>query len=95
LLHLGLQDTFRLFDQAPKSFSWWDYRLLGFRRNAGLRIDHILASANLADQCKACIIDKVPRGWEKPSDHAPVVAEFGAPTDTLPPTPVASDALPG
>ena len=95
LLHLGLQDTFRLFDQAPKSFSWWDYRLLGFRRNAGLRIDHILASANLADQCKACSIDKVPRGWEKPSDHAPVVAEFGAPTDALPPTPVAPDALPG
>jgi len=74
LLHLGLKDAFRLFEQAPKSFSWWDYRQLGFRRNAGLRIDHILLSAPLAAACTACMIDKTPRANEQPSDHAPVVA---------------------
>jgi len=77
LLALGLRDTFRMFDQAPKSFSWWDYRQMGFRRNAGVRIDHILASPPVADACMGCVIDKVPRGWEKPSDHAPVIACFG------------------
>jgi exodeoxyribonuclease-3 len=76
LLDLGLRDTFRMFDQAPKSFSWWDYRQMSFRRNAGVRIDHILASPDLADLCIACAIDRTPRGWEKPSDHAPVVADF-------------------
>lgn len=75
-LALGLQDAFRLFDQAERSFSWWDYRMLGFRRNQGLRIDHILASAPLAERCRACSIDKAPRKLERPSDHAPVVAEF-------------------
>lgn len=78
LLGLGLQDTFRLFEQPPRIFSWWDYRQMGFRRNAGLRIDHILATADLAARCRACEVDKIPRGWEKPSDHAPVVATFGA-----------------
>ena len=79
LLELGLTDTFRLFDQPPKIFSWWDYRQMGFRRNAGVRIDHILATPGMAARCSACIVDKEPRRWEKPSDHAPVVATFGAP----------------
>jgi len=76
LLELGLQDAFRLFDQPEKIFSWWDYRMMGFRRNAGLRIDQILLSAELARRCTACTVDKVPRKLERPSDHAPVVAEI-------------------
>lgn len=72
----SLVDCFRLFTQSPKTFSWWDYRAGGFRRNHGLRIDLILASQGLAANCKACYIDREPRTWEKPSDHAPVVAEF-------------------
>ena len=74
LNELGLVDSFRMFEQADKSFSWWDYRMLGFRRNRGLRIDHILLSATLAARCTACAIDRVPRKWEQPSDHAPVIA---------------------
>ncbi len=74
LLDLGLKDSFRLFEQAEKSFSWWDYRQLGFRLNKGVRIDHILLSASLATRCTSCIIDKAPRKWEQPSDHAPVIA---------------------
>lgn len=77
LIGLGLQDAFRLFEQAEKSFSWWDYRQLGFRLNKGLRIDHILLSKALASRCTACVIDRVPRKWEQPSDHAPVVATIG------------------
>ncbi len=73
---LGLQDAFRLFEQPEKSFSWWDYRMMGFRRNLGLRIDHILLTAPLAQQCSACWIDKAPRKLERPSDHTPVVAEI-------------------
>lgn len=73
LIKLGLHDSFRLFDQSPKSYSWWDYRMMGFRRNAGLRIDHILLSDELRAICSASSIDKVPRGWEQPSDHAPVI----------------------
>lgn len=76
LIELGLTDTFRLFEQEPKSYSWWDYRRLSFRRNAGMRIDHILATQALSKRCTACIIDKTPRAWEKPSDHTPVVAQF-------------------
>ncbi len=76
LLGVGLSDTFRLFEQAEKTYSWWDYRMLGFRRNAGLRIDHVLASAELARRCTASTIDKAPRKLERPSDHAPAVAEF-------------------
>jgi exodeoxyribonuclease-3 len=76
LTDLGLKDSFRLFEQAEKSYSWWDYRMMGFRRNAGLRIDHILVSAELAQRCTASIIDKEPRKLERPSDHAPVMAEF-------------------
>jgi exodeoxyribonuclease III len=74
LLDLGLSDAYRLFEQAPKTYSWWDYRDLGFRRNKGLRIDHILLSAPLRERCTACEIDKAPRKLERPSDHAPVVA---------------------
>lgn len=76
LLGLGLNDVFRLFEQPEKSFSWWDYRQMGFRRNAGLRIDHILASAPLAAKCTECVIDKEPRRHEQPSDHTPVWARF-------------------
>lgn len=73
---LGLRDAFRLFDQPERIFSWWDYRMMGFRRNHGLRIDHILLSAALSASCTACSIDREPRKLERPSDHAPVVAEL-------------------
>jgi exodeoxyribonuclease-3 len=76
LLDLGLKDAFRLFQQPEKIYSWWDYRMMGFRRNAGLRIDQILVSAALAQRCTACTVDKEPRKLERPSDHAPVTAEF-------------------
>jgi len=76
LLDLGLTDVFRKFEQPEKTFSWWDYRAAGFRRNAGLRIDLILTSAPMTTRCTASYVDKEPRAWERPSDHAPVVAEF-------------------
>lgn len=76
LLDLGLQDAFRLFSQEEHCFSWWDYRAAAFRRNLGLRIDHILVSPMLAADCAACQIDPTPRRLERPSDHAPVIAEF-------------------
>jgi exodeoxyribonuclease-3 len=76
LLDLGLRDLFRLFDQEERLFSWWDYRMLGFRRNHGLRIDLILGSKPLAEACTSCRIDKEPRRRERPSDHTLVVAEF-------------------
>ena len=76
LLKLGLKDSFRLFEQPEKSFSWWDYRLNAFRRNLGLRIDHILLSSALAPGCKSSTIDTKPRQAERPSDHAPVLAEI-------------------
>jgi exodeoxyribonuclease-3 len=76
MLDLGLQDTFRLFEQEEKSFSWWDYRAAAFRRNMGLRIDLILASKALSKKCTACQIDKEPRQLERPSDHTPVYAVF-------------------
>lgn len=78
LLALGLKDSFRLFPQPPQSFTWWDYRQAGFRRNLGLRIDHVLASTPLASTCTSCVIDTAPRKLERPSDHAPLVAHFGA-----------------
>jgi exodeoxyribonuclease III len=74
LQQLGLRDAFRLFDQPEKSFSWWDYRMMGFRRNHGMRIDHILISN--AVNCSVCSIDKTPRKLERPSDHTPVLAEI-------------------
>ncbi len=76
LLDLGFADAFRLFEQPEKTYSWWDYRMMGFRRNHGLRIDHILLSPELAKRCHACSIDKAPRRLERPSDHAPVIAEL-------------------
>lgn len=76
LLALGLSDAFRRFEQAEKSYSWWDYRMMAFRRNFGLRIDHILVSKPLAQRCRSCVIDKAPRKLERPSDHAPVIVEL-------------------
>ena len=76
VLALGLADAFRLFEQPDKEFSWWDYRLAAFQRNWGLRIDHILLAPELARRCIACRIDKSPRRLERPSDHAPVLAEL-------------------
>jgi exodeoxyribonuclease-3 len=73
---LGLADAFRLFDQAEKSYSWWDYRMAAFRRNLGLRIDHVLLSGPLANRCRACVIDVEPRKLERPSDHAPVLCDL-------------------
>ncbi len=75
---LGLQDSFRLFEQPEKTYSWWDYRMLGFRRNQGLRIDHILLTPPLAQVCTSSIVDREMRKLERPSDHAPVVAEISA-----------------
>jgi exodeoxyribonuclease-3 len=76
LLELGLTDVFRKFEQPEKTYSWWDYRAAGFRRNAGLRIDLILSSPSMTERCSASYVDKEPRAWERPSDHAPVIAEF-------------------
>ena len=76
LLALGLKDSFRLFAQPEKSFSWWDYRMLGFQKNQGLRIDHILLSTPLAERCIAAGIDREMRKRERPSDHAPVTADL-------------------
>jgi exodeoxyribonuclease III len=76
LLDIGFADAFRLFDQPEKEFSWWDYRLMAFQRGWGLRIDEILLSPELARECVECRIDKAPRALERPSDHAPVIAEL-------------------
>ena len=76
LIGLGFVDAFRLFEQPEKSFSWWDYRMGAFRRNRGLRIDHVLLSPQLAQACTSCSIDVAPRKLERPSDHAPVVCEL-------------------
>ena len=76
LLELGLHDTFRLFEPAAGHYTWWDYRQGAFRRNLGLRIDLILASAGLRDRCRAAGIDRLPRTWERPSDHTPVFLEL-------------------
>jgi exodeoxyribonuclease-3 len=85
LLALGLSDGMRLFDQPEPTFTWWDYRAAGFRRNLGLRIDHILISQALVPLCTACEVDKAPRKLERPSDHAPVWATFKAtPHSALP-----------
>ncbi|MDA8447169.1 exodeoxyribonuclease III [Paracidovorax valerianellae] len=74
LLDLGLTDAYRMFDQPEKSYSWWDYRMLGFQKNRGLRIDHILVSEPLRERMTACTIDRAPRKNPQPSDHTPVVA---------------------
>jgi exodeoxyribonuclease-3 len=73
---LGLVDLFRRFEQPANAWSWWDYRMNAFRRDHGLRIDLMLASNALAEHCTACTIDRAPRSWERPSDHAPVTAVF-------------------
>ena len=73
---VGLHDAFRLFEQPPKSFSWWDYRMLGFQKGRGLRIDHLLVSDAMKAACTACVIDRDERKKKQPSDHAPVVATF-------------------
>lgn len=76
IMQLGLTDCLRLHPQPEKSFSWWDYRMNSFKRNRGVRIDHILVNQALSPHCTRCFIDKTPRGWERPSDHTPVIAEF-------------------
>jgi len=78
VVDLGLADAFRLFEQPEKSYTWWDYRMGAFRRNLGLRIDHVLLSEALARDCSACAIDTAPRRLERPSDHAPVMCEVAA-----------------
>jgi exodeoxyribonuclease-3 len=78
LVQLGLTDAFRMFEQPEKSFSWWDYREFAFRRNRGMRIDHILVSEPLKPLVRSCVIDKLPRKNERPSDHVPVVVELGS-----------------
>ena len=77
LLQLGLTDAFRMFEQPEKSFSWWDYRMLGFQKNRGLRIDHILVSDALKPAVSACVVDRQPRKNKQPSDHTPVVVTLG------------------
>jgi exodeoxyribonuclease-3 len=77
LIDLGTHDAFRMFEQAEKSYSWWDYREFAFRRNRGLRIDHILVSDALKASVQTCVIDKAPRKNERPSDHVPVVVTLG------------------
>ncbi|MEN9373055.1 MAG: exodeoxyribonuclease [Pseudomonadota bacterium] len=73
LIAMGFSDSFRLFPQPPKSYSWWDYRDFGFKRNRGMRIDHILITKALKNRATACVIDKAPRKNERPSDHTPVI----------------------
>ncbi len=76
LLATGFKDAFRLFEQAEKEFTWWDYRLMAYQRGWGLRIDEILLSPELAARCVGCRIDRSPRELERPSDHAPVLADL-------------------
>lgn len=75
LTDLGLTDSFRRFEHEPQTFSWWDYRMNNFKRNRGLRIDLLLTSPALTERLTASYVDRDPRAWERPSDHAPVVAE--------------------
>lgn len=76
LLALGFRDAYRLFEQPERAFSWWDYRQLGFQKNRGLRIDHLLVSAALSERVVGCTIDRAPRKLAQPSDHAPVIVEL-------------------
>jgi len=78
LLELGMKDSFRMFEQPERSFTWWDYRMNAFRRKMGLRIDHILLTTELARHCTACAVDIEPRKLERPSDHAPVFADLSS-----------------
>jgi exodeoxyribonuclease-3 len=77
VLDLGFVDAFRQFNQEEGQFTWWDYRSAAFRRNSGWRIDHHYLSPHLSPKAIACTIDKLPRTWEKPSDHVPVIVELG------------------
>jgi exodeoxyribonuclease-3 len=77
-LDAGFIDSFRMFDQPPNTFSWWDYRMLAFPKNRGLRIDHILLSPELAKRCRSCVIDRNARKGERPSDHAPVTVQLAS-----------------
>jgi exodeoxyribonuclease III len=86
LLDLGLVDVFRCFEQPAGTYSWWDYRMLAFRRNHGLRIDLLLASRAFATACTACVVDREPRRAERPSDHAPVIADFSPEAPALSPS---------
>jgi exodeoxyribonuclease-3 len=79
LLALGFSDVFRRFEQPERVYSWWDYRMMAFRRKAGLRIDLILTNPALTALCSGCSVDSEPRRWERPSDHAPVIATFELP----------------
>ncbi|HOA05315.1 MAG TPA: exodeoxyribonuclease III [Candidatus Fermentibacter daniensis] len=79
ILRTGLTDLFRAFNPDGKAYSWWDYREGSFRRNAGMRLDHILVSPALAAAARSCTIDREPRSWDRPSDHAPVSAVFELP----------------
>jgi len=79
LVELGFVDSFRLFEQPERSFTWWDYRMNAFRRKKGLRIDHVLLSPEAAKLCRSCVVDIEPRRLERPSDHAPVVCEIAWP----------------
>ncbi|HEY2627990.1 MAG TPA: exodeoxyribonuclease III [Usitatibacter sp.] len=78
LFDAGFADSFRLFDQPERSYTWWDYRMNAFRRKKGLRIDHALLSPELAKACTSCVIDMAPRGLERPSDHTPLMCELAA-----------------
>lgn len=73
---IGFVDSFRLFEQEDETYSWWDYRSGGFNKNMGLRIDLVLSSLPMAEQCTASYVDPEPRGWDRPSDHAPVISEY-------------------
>ena len=79
LCQLGLHDAFRLFNQEDQQYSWWDYRAAMFRRRLGLRIDHILITEGLCANAESCHIDPLPRSWERPSDHAPVILNLSLP----------------
>lgn len=78
LLALGLNDTFRVLAPEDNSYTWWDYRMNAFKRNLGLRIDHILATPAVMARAERCFIDKLPRTWERPSDHTPVILQLSA-----------------
>ncbi|MCG3203115.1 MAG: Exodeoxyribonuclease III [Gammaproteobacteria bacterium] len=77
---LGLRDCLRAVDSRPGIYSWWDYRAAAYRRNLGLRIDLILADGDSTSRCRNCFVDVAPRKWERPSDHAPVIAELDLPS---------------
>jgi exodeoxyribonuclease-3 len=79
LIEAGLVDTFRLFEQPEKTFTWWDYRQMAFRRNDGLRIDHVLIASTLKARVSGCRVERAMRAREQPSDHAPVIVELSGP----------------